>query len=209
MESRPKRAKTMKMEYELNGKSVSKERGRALATAASYSLRNRVEISHLERRASRITGSPERLSVQRAMLAVEDKLVQAFWVLARLPNDRGVGYASRHGVDYMMDRVDKWGAAVAGGGWLTEAPRPSPPRASSIDAMHEPLGWLCHLDRSTARLVTVAAQSKRGDTAANISWGRVRATLPEVATYSTNRLHRVYRDGLRTIVNELTLARMQ
>jgi hypothetical protein len=180
----------------------------AVILDASNAFRQR-QAERLSRRVHRINGSPERLSVQRAMLAVEDRLVHALWVLARLPNERGVGYATRHGIDYTPDRVDRYAEAVAAGGWRDSAPRPAVPSAKAIDQMYEPLSWLKFLDRTTARLLTVAAQSKRGETACNISWGRVRQTLPELKDYTTNRLHRVYRDGLRTIVNELTLARMQ
>lgn len=191
------------------GRPLSSEEAAAIRLEISQRMRDQAERSQLERRANRIQGPVERHSVQRAMLAVEDRIVRAFWVLARLPNDKGIGYASTNGYAYIPDRADQYANAVAAGGWLTVPPRPSPPDAKSIDAMHEPLDWLRWLDRDTARLVTATAQSKRGQTSANISWHRIRSTLPEFKDYTANRLHRIYRDGLRTIVTELTLAKMQ
>jgi hypothetical protein len=180
----------------------------AVLIQASERFRHRAQ-QRFSRTAERLSGQPERLSIRNAMLSVEQRLVEALWTLARLPNDRGIGFARQNGIGYLDERTDLYANAVANGGWLTVPPRPAPPSARAIDAMHEPLDWLRHLDRSHARVLTLGAQYKRGDMARNIGWTRVRHGNPELNGYSSRHLARMYQDGLRIIVTELTLARVR
>jgi hypothetical protein len=141
------------------------------------------------------------------MFAVEQRIVEALWTLARLPNDRGIGFATRNGVGYLDERADLYANAVTNGGWLSTAPRPAPPSAKAIDAMHEPLEWLRHLERSQAKLVTAGAMSRRGDMDNPVRWSRIRVSLGmEGLTIRT--LQRRYENGLRDIVAYLTMARL-
>jgi hypothetical protein len=174
----------------------------------------RVEISRtfrarqqqrLESRVSRFARCPERLSVAKAMFAVEQRLVEALWTLARLPNDRGIGFAQRNGVGYLDERSDLYANAVANGGWLTVPPKPAPPSAKAIDAMHEPMDWLAMLDRSQAKLLTEGAMSRRGDMANPVRWSRIRKKL-ELEHLTVRTLQRRYEAALRIIVSELTIA---
>lgn len=197
---------TMKMQVIERGREVPKAEQKAVLLDISRRFRERQE-QRLRRTVRRTGHAPDRMSTAKAMLAVETRLVEALWTLARLPGDRGIGYASRNGVGYLDERADLYANAVANGGWLTTAPRPAPPSSKAIDAMYEPLEWLQLLDRKTARFVTVVAQSKKGDAAANIPWSRVRKAMPELDAHTSNRLHKLYRNGLRDIVNELTLAK--
>jgi hypothetical protein len=185
---------------------LSPEDATRIRLEASQIVRARAQ-HRFQRQAHRLADRPERLSVANAMLSVEQRLVEALWTLARLPNDRGIGFASRNGVGYLDERADLYANAVANGGWLTTAPRPAPPSARAIDAMHEPLDWLRHLDRHHARIVTLGAQFKRGDIARNIGWTRIRQRHVELKDYSSRYLARIYSEGLRTIVAELTIAR--
>jgi hypothetical protein len=181
------------------------------ATQIRVELSNRFRLrqaQRLERRVSRLSGCPERMSVAKAMFAVEQRIVEALWTLARLPNDRGIGFAQRNGIGYMDERSDLYANAVANGGWLTTAPRPAPPSAKAIDAMHEPLDWLRFVDREAARILTISAQYKRGDMARNIGWTRLRERHKELHDYTARYLARRYQDALRTIVTELTIARV-
>jgi hypothetical protein len=197
----------MRIQYEFNGKPVPRDQGKALAVAASLSMRERAE-ARLNRRVKRLNGCPERMSIAKAMFAVEQRIVEALWTLARLPNDRGIGFASRNGVGYLDERADLYANAVAAGGWLTTAPKPAPPSAKAIDAMYEPLDWLRHLDRKQAKLLTAGATYRRGDIARPISWARIRAKVPEYAALPVRTLQRRYEQALRDVVSHLTLARI-
>jgi hypothetical protein len=192
-----------RFEYEVNGKSVSRGQGRSVVLEASLRFhRNNIR---LERRVTRLTGTPERLSVQKAMLAIEDRIVKAFWVLARLPNDKGIGYAKRNGLDYLPEREDRFANAVAAGGkWDQETPRPAVPSGREIDAMYAPLEWLRLLDREHACILSIGAQWKRGESCRRVSWPRARERHTEFANYSTRTLQRRYNDALRTITVALT-----
>lgn len=192
----------MKMEVTVNGRAIAKADQSAVLIGASERFHARRLQARLQRTMQRHQASPERQSVAMAMAAVETKLIEAFWTLARLPCERGNGFASIHGIDYLMDRTDKWAAAVAGGRWLTEPCRPSPPSAAAIDAMEEPLTWLSSLSREQAKIVAAGAQAKRGDIERRISWGLIRIQLPQFADWSSMMLRRTYYDGIRCLVAE-------
>lgn len=187
----------MRVAYEFRGKPVPKEQGKALAVAASLSIRERTE-ARLNRRVKRLNGCPERMSVAKAMFAVEQRIVEALWTLARLPNDRGIGFASRNGVGYLDERADLYANAVAAGGWLTVPPKPAPPSARAIDGMYEPLEWLRHLERSQAKLVSEAAMSRRGDMANPIRWSRIREKMKIELTIRTMQRH--YEQSIRDLI---------
>jgi hypothetical protein len=178
------------------------EEAAAVRLELSNQFRRRQE-QQLERRTRRVTHVPERLSVAKAMFSVEQRLVEALWTLARLPNDRGIGFAQRNGVGYLDERADLYANAVANGGWLTVAPRPAPPSARAIDAMHEPLDWLRMLDRAQARLLTEGAMSRRGDMANPVRWSKIRKKL-EMEHLTVRTLQRRYEAAVRAIVAELT-----
>jgi hypothetical protein len=183
------------------------EEATALRLELSNQFRRRQE-QQLERRTQRVSHIPERLSVAKAMFSVEQRLVEALWTLARLPNDRGIGFAQRNGVGYMDERADLYANAVANGGWLTVEPRPAPPSARAIDAMHEPLDWLRMLDRCQAKLLTEGAMSRRGDMANPVRWSKIRKKL-EMEHLTVRTLQRRYEAAVRAIVAELTNVRAQ
>lgn len=199
------KGKRMRMIVEQRGRMLDPKASAAVLAEVSARLRAKQE---LPKRVIRMNGfAPERRSIERAMYAVEDRIVRALWVLSRLPNDRGINFARRNGIDYMQDREDRFANAVAAGGkWEQMRPQPSSPSGREIDAMHEPLDWLRYLDRSQARLLSAGAQSKKGDVDRNISWNRVKARMPEFDGLTVVTLHRRYRQALREIVTELTIA---
>lgn len=141
----------------------------------------------------------DRASVKRAMRAVEARLVEALWTLARLPEPgKGQGIC---GLRYVHDAADRFANAVANGGrWEDATPRPALPSARAIDRMEEPLGWLALLGRDTGKLVAVAAGTKRGDVDRNVSWGRVRLALPDFGGLSVRTLQRRYEAALRSLI---------
>lgn len=196
----------MRMGEVIHGSKVYKgEEAKAVRVAASLSFRARQE-ERFERRTRRVSHCPERLSVAKAMFAVEQRIVEALWTLARLPNDRGIGFASRNGVGYLDERADLYANAVAAGGWLTNAPRPAPPSARAIDAMHEPLEWMRCLGRPAQKLLTEGAMSRRGDMANPVRWSRIRKIL-DMEGLTIRTLQRRYEQALRDIVTHLTMTR--
>lgn len=191
------------------GREIPKDQAPAVLLGVSARFREKRDRAEqrFARQAKRLSGHPDRLSVRNAMLSVEQRLVEALWTLARLPNDRAIGFASRHGVGYLDERADLYANAVENGGWLTTAPRPAPPSARAIDAMHEPLEWLRYLDRPIAKLLMEGALSKRGDVANQVRWSRIRKKL-DMEHLTVRTLQRRYESGLRDIVAALTERRM-
>lgn len=143
----------------------------------------------------------DRPSIKRAMKAVETRIVEAVWTLARLP-DSDSGPRSC-GIAYIQEPSDRWANAVEKG-WEAPVPRPSRPSPRAIDAMYQPLEWLSLLHRPQALLVSVAAGTKCGDVERRIVWNRVRKSLPESQTQSIRTLQRRYESGIREIVAKLT-----
>lgn len=157
-------------------------------------------------RIPRLEASPDRASVAKAMLAVESRLVKAFWTIARLPGER-LGGNGRCGLDYVPERGDWSGYAdAAGGKWESVAPRPPIPSARDIDQAKEALDWLLLVpNEALRRIIVVGATAKRGDVGRGVPWPRLRHTL---GNYTERHLRNKYQEGLRTIVTELTLARI-
>jgi hypothetical protein len=147
--------------------------------------------------------------VAKAIKAVEQRLVKAFDVLSRSQRNPSPREASQHGIGYMLEREDKWAAAVEGGGWLSVEPAPPPARAREVTEADEALEWLNLIpSEAQRRLVAVVAISKHGDTKRRIPWPRLRHKLGGMSLDPQRTLQWRYRDGLRTIVTELTLARL-
>jgi hypothetical protein len=192
-----------------NGRELSREQGQAVVLDASRAFDAKRLQARMARVEKRHAQTPERLSIEKAMLAVEERLVKAYWVLARLPNDKGIGFAKRNGVDYSEEREDRFANAVAAGGkWEQIAPRPPVPSGREIDAMQEPFDWLRWLEESDARVLAAGAMWKRGDSGRNVNWIRVRASRPELEGFTTDMLKVKYRHALREIVAELTARRI-
>jgi hypothetical protein len=207
MRSRQKGKRTVRLAYEINGKPVKPEVGRALAAEASMAIESRRMNGRIHR--ARLPDAPDRRSVSHAMDAVEGRLVKAFWVLHRSQRDPSPREPSQHGIGYMLEREDKWAAAVAGGGWLSTEPAPAPARANEISEADEALEWLTMIDSEPMRrLVGVVAMSKRGDVKRRIPWIRLRSRLGAMSEDPQRTLQWRYREALRIIVNGLTYARM-
>lgn len=188
----------MRMVAVVGSNTVSGQEAKAVVLEASRVVRANQAIER-ERRRPRSQFSPDRPSVARGMARVEQRLVEAFGVLGRSTTNPGPRQQSQHGIGYMLDRDDKWGAAVAGGGWLSQEPPPPPASAHEVDASEEALEWLNILDKQTARVVAAGARSKNGDVRRRVNWIRVRLQLPECASWSASRLRRTYDEGLRVI----------
>lgn len=206
--AKPKRRGKPRLVVMHGGKEVGGEEARSLVLSLSARFRDRQEQSLLERRVARLEHAPERQSIAKAMLAVEERLVKAFWTIARQPaKGASPGASSRNGLDYMPDRGDLSGYTdAAGGKWESIAPRPSVPCGKEIDAANEALDWLLFVDEARRKLLVVGATSKRGDAGRNINWPRIRQGMPELGGYTVRTLQRRYREALRMIVTELTIS---
>lgn len=192
---------------------VTEFRGRQVMGEAGERLRREAAVGVAVTRIlnkggtrERPVDAPDRDSLKRAMAAVEARLVEALWTLARLPMGRGPGGPTQHGLDYIQDQATLFANAVAAGGKYEQPGlRPPRPSARAIDAMHEPLSWITtdFLPRDRCMLVMTAASLKRGDPARNVNWARVVERLPELKALSVRTLQTRYQDGLRAIVAEL------
>jgi hypothetical protein len=177
-----KRKRSMRMEVIENGKPVPKEMQSAVLLDMSDRFRARQLHRRAERASYRHRHSPERQSVALAMLAVRQ--------------------SRQHGVGYMLEREDKWGAAVASGGWLSEEPPITGPTAAEIDWMDGPLEWLQLLDDLHRAVVSSGARSKEGEVERRVNWSRVRLHHPTLGDWTSDRLGRLYNEGLRIIAME-------
>jgi hypothetical protein len=183
------------------------EQAKAVVLEASRAFREK-QLSRITSRVARLPDAPERRSVAEAMLAVEIRLVKAFWTIARQPGQGSMGIV-QCGLSYINERSDlAHFSDAAGGKWDSIAPRPSLPSSKEIDDANTALDWLLLIDDETLRkLLVVGATNKRGDAGRNISWPRIRQTMPDLAGYTTRMLRMKYREALRVIVHELTMAR--
>jgi hypothetical protein len=205
------RRKHVRLAYEYNGKPVSPEQGRSLALEASASFQQRSLRNRVARLEIRHRHTPERLSVERAVLAVEERLVKAMWVLERaLPNEGARGHATRNGIDYLHEEDDREArySDAPGGKWESQSPRPALPVSKEIDAALEVRKWLNFLDPLEARILSIGAMSKHGDAGRRVNWVRVKGRLPELGGYSVRSLQGFYTKALREIVAELTVSKL-
>jgi hypothetical protein len=206
----PKRRGKPKLVVVHGGRELPDELGKAASLSASARFRAR-QLERRMERSTRENAHPERQSVAIAMLAVEERLVKAFWTIARQPaRNLGPVIAARCGLDYMNDRsdVDARYTDAAGGKWDSIAPRPPVPSGKEIDCANGALDWLLFVDEPKRKILVAGATSKRGDTGRQINWPRLRQGMPELAGLSTRTCQGRYREALRIIVNELTLARL-
>lgn len=194
------------------GKELEREAGEALSLSASVRFRARQLERRIKRSELNHEDAPERRSVAIAMLAVEERLVKAFWTIARQPLGSTSPTNARHcGLEYLHDREDSHAryADAPGGKWESFAPRPSLPSSKDIDAANEALDWLLFVDNEgLRRLLVIGATSKRGDAGRRINWIRLRPSLPEYAAMTVRTMQRRYQEALRIIVTEMTLARL-
>lgn len=150
--------------------------------------------------------APQRRSVERAMLVVEEAFVKAMWVLQRTTGeDRPEGFEGNNGINYLAENVDRIGQAVANGGWIMPAPRPALPSSKEITAAENAHLWVRYLEPTPARVLTVGAMSKRGDAGRRINWLRLRSRMPELIDVPQRTLQHVYTSALREIVHRLSV----
>lgn len=210
----------MKMILVENGRTIPKAEAQAvlLEVSRTFRVRQAERLDRVEKRYQRNGCAPERASVSRAMIAVEDRLVRAFWTIARQPaqvgpktsfdkdGDLRLGHS---GLGYFPEPGDLTGYQdAAGGRWDSVAPRPPIPGSKEIDQASAALDWLLFVDEPRRRVLVAGATSKRGDSARQINWTRLKHGMPDLKDYSSRTLHGRYREALRIIVNELTLARL-
>lgn len=211
MSPRQKGKKPVRMEVIHGSRIVPKAEHHALLVSVSERMTARALLRRKERALKRHAGFPERQSVAVAMLAVEEQIVKALWTIARQPLGKVEPLASgRNGIEYIHDRSDIHSiyADAAGGKWDSVAPKPSLPSARDISQADRVQDWLLFIeDEDLRKLLVVGATSKRGDAGKQISWARVRLTMPELCAVSMTRLNARYQEALRIIVNALTLAR--
>lgn len=186
----------MKFAYELNGRPVPPEQGKALVLAAFGAMTPRETV-----RRSHRPETTERRSVAQAMLMVEIRLVKAFWILALSTRNPLPTAPQRHGLGYMFEQSDQDAryADAASKNWASVSPKPALPSGKEIDAADEALDWLRLIDRCLAEIVSAGARSKRGDIGRRINWVRVRLQYPQLQALSSQRLRRSYQEGIRQL----------
>jgi hypothetical protein len=188
---------------------LPKDQGKAVVLDMSRSFREAQERNEQIRAMARRPTRGDSVNVRFAMQAIEHRIVKGLWTLEiSLPPEGRVGWKGRMGIDYFMEREDKWAAAVAGGGWLSNAPSPAPPSTEEIDAALEAKKWIEFLPEQQARLLATAALSKRGDRSSRVNWEKVKERLLIPDSTPLRTLRDRYDQALRYIVAELTLARL-
>jgi hypothetical protein len=178
--------------------------GEVIRLEISRAYRDRQERETLRRALSRRATSEDSTAMRFAMKAIEHRIVKGLWVLElSLPSD-GPRMSAKHGIDYMREREDHFAA----GEWQQGPARPAVPSNREIEAAKEAVKWLEALPEQLARLVRVAAQTKRGDRENRVNWIRVQERLPEQRGREFRTLLDRYHRALRMIVAELTIKRI-
>lgn len=197
----------MRLAVVQNGRELSKDEGRAVLIEVSRGMRERQEWEAQLRALARRPTAKESAAIRLAMQSVEQRIVRGLWVLEISQDPDGPRSQRKHGLGYTHERsdVDARYTDAAGGKWEAPPPRPAVPSNKEIDAALEAKGWIEYLDDDQARLLTVAAMTKRGDRKRGISWERVTDRLPQFRGVSLRTLRDRYDQGLRNIVAELTL----
>jgi hypothetical protein len=186
------------------------EEAAALRLEISRSFRASQERDEQIRALARRPDKGDAASVRFAMQCVEQRLVRGLWVLEISQESDGPREAKRHGMQYMRDHEDpdyRYEDAPAGK-WGSPAPRPALPSSEEIDAAREAQGWLSLLEPGLARLLAVAALSKRGDRKSRVHWEKVKDRLRIKHDTPLRTLRDRYDQALRYIVAELTMARV-
>jgi hypothetical protein len=206
----PQRRHKFKVEVHHGRRVLPTEEGNALLRTVSAAMRDRHERDLAIRALSRRPRGEDAANVRFAMRSIEHRIVRGLWVLElALPID-GPKRAARHGIDYLNERADVNAryTDAAGGKWESSPPRPAIPSNREIESAKEAVGWIERLDEAQARLLHVAALSKRGDRERRVGWERVRSRLPEVRDTPMRTLQDRYDQALRTLVAELTIDRI-
>lgn len=181
-----------------------------LRLEVSRTFRHTQERNELIRTMARRPSKGDSVSVRFAMQSIEHRIVKGLWVLEISQEADGPREARRHGMQYMRDHGDvDWRYADApSGNWDSIAPRPALPSSEEISAAHEAIKWTELLSDEQARLLRVAALTKRGDRARRVNWERVIDRLMLKHDTPLRTLRDRYDQALRYIVAELTLARV-
>jgi hypothetical protein len=178
--------------------------GEVIRLELSRAYRDKQEREVIRRALSRRQTPEDSEAMRFAMRAVEHRIVKGLWVLEiSLPGD-GPRPSAKHGIDYMREREDHFAA----GEWQHGPARPAVPSNREIEAAKEAVKWLEALPEQLARLVRVAAQTKRGDRENRVNWIRVQERLPEQRGREFRTLLDRYHRALRMIVAELTIKRI-
>jgi hypothetical protein len=191
---------------------VPKEEQPAFLAGLNARLNARRTQHRLHARADRVKGPPERATVARAMLAVEERLVKALWTIARQPLGQAAPVLSaRCGLEYYHEREDVYAryADAKAGNWQSEdRSRPALPSSYDISDADRVQDWLLMVPEGHRRVLVIGASYKRGDAGRNIAWIRLQDRHKDLQGLTVRRLRDMYREALRTIVSELTLARL-
>jgi hypothetical protein len=200
----------MKLEVIENGKPVPKAQAEAVLIDMTERFRAKQRDDSV-RLLARRPNPGESTSIRFAMRCVEQRIVRGLWVLEISQEPDGPRARRRHGMQYMRDYGDvDWRYVDAPGGkWDTPAPRPALPSSEEIDAAREAQGWIRYLTEEQARLLTVAAMTKRGDRLRRVNWDKVRTRLPHLLGLKMRTLQDRYDRALREIVAHLTVDRIQ
>lgn len=207
-----KRKKPVRIELMQGGRVVPKEEAAVILAGISERLAEKQDRGRLQRRMDRVQGSPEHVSIARAMILVESRLAKAFWTIAQQTSRTALRptASSQHGVSYLHGDTDNFARYVdaPSGDWKSAMPVPERPIPSNreIDAATEAQGWLLFVDEDDRKLLVIGATSKRGDAGRKINWKRIKEGRKELADIPVRTLQVRYQNALRTIVLALALA---
>lgn len=168
-------------------------------------MRERQDREAQVRAFARRPRAEEAASVRFAMRAIEQRIVRGLWVLEISQASDGPREANRNGLEYMRERLDHYAA----GEWQHGTARPPVPSSKEIDAAREAQGWIEWLDDEQARLLNLAAMSKRGNRNNRVIWERVIARMPQLRGFKLRTLQDRYDSALRWIVAEMTVQTLE
>lgn len=210
---RRRKVKVTRIVVEHRGKTLEGEAAQLAMLEAGQRLLDRAREKQLEAERVELNDQPADTSAMgRATAAIEERLVQAFATIARLPvprNDTAPRSAQRNGVDYFHEKVDSLARFVdaAAGKWESvDRSRPPSPSPQAIDQANRAIEWLLLIeDEPLRRILVVGATSKRGNVKRRIAWAKLAPLLPQWADRSNRTKQRAYCQAIHSIMEGLTL----
>jgi hypothetical protein len=195
----------MRLEVIHGSRVVPKDEQQAILVRISQRMRANREREEQVRALARRPSPDDSADMLFLTKVIEQHIVRGLWVIELSQALDGPRPAKRHGLEHLREREDHFAA----GQWIREASSPALPSSREIDAAERAKSWLRYLDEGQAKLLNVAALTKRGEWNSGVKWDAVKEKLIHLRGVHHSTLKDRYQRALRTIAAELTIQRLE